>query len=325
MRYVEVCGERISVVGLGTWQFGSREWGYGAHYAEHDSMDIARRAIDLGVNLIDTAEMYGFGRSERIVGRAIAGRRDEVFLASKLMPLLPIRPVVASRAAGSARRLGVEQMDLYQLHFPNPVVPLSEQMAALRDVQHRGLARQVGVSNYSLERWRAAEVELGGPVMSNQVRMSLVDRRPVGEMTSWAAANDRVVIAYSPLAQGLLSARYDSAHRPEAMRARSPAFLPANLDLAEPLFEALREIARSHDATPAQVALAWVISHRNVVAIPGASTVAQLERNVEAADLELSDDESSRLLSAAEAYHPASGAAAATALVRDRLERWSAR
>jgi aryl-alcohol dehydrogenase-like predicted oxidoreductase len=306
VRYVESGGERVSVIGLGTWQF--------------DSIDILQRALDLGVNLVDTAEYYGFGRSERIVGRAIADRRADVFVASKVFPVLPLRGVVSRRAAGSARRLGVDQIDLYQLHWPNPVVPLTEQMAAMREVQRSGLIRQIGVSNYSLERWQAAEGALGGPVFSNQVHFNLVARHPLEGMTDWAAANDRVVIAYSPLAQGLLSARYDPEHRPTAMRASSSTFLPENLRRARPLIEALREIADSHGATPAQVALAWLIRHRNVVAIPGASTVAQLQRNAEAADLELTDDDAHRLLAAAEAYRPVSGAAAVPVLLRTRIE-----
>jgi len=320
MRYVEAGGERVSVIGLGTWQFGSREWGYGSHYAEHDAIDILHRALELGINLVDTAELYGLGRSEKIVGRAIADRRAEVFLASKVLPVLPLRAVVAQRAAASARRLGVAQMDLYQLHWPNPAVPLTEQMAAMRGLQLNGLIRQIGVSNYSLDRWEAAEGALGGPVWSNQVRFNLVDRRPLQGLTDWAAANDRVVIAYSPLAQGLLSARYDEEHRPTAMRAKSPAFLPENLRRARPLYDELREIAGRHDATPAQVALAWVVGHPNVVAIPGASTVAQLQRNAEAADLELTDEDVHRLIEAAEAYHPIAGAAAVAGLARIRIE-----
>ncbi|MGA3214177.1 MAG: aldo/keto reductase [Acidimicrobiales bacterium] len=316
MRYVQAGGERVSAIGLGTWQFGSREWGYGSHYAEHDAVDIVNHALDLGINLIDTAEIYGFGRSERIVGRAIAERRSEVFLATKVFPLLPLRSVVAKRAAGSARRLGIGQIDLYQLHQPNPVVSLNEQMAAMRGIQRSGVIRQIGVSNYTLERWQAAEAALGGPVWSNQVRFNLVDRRPLQAMTKWAADNDRVVIAYSPLAQGLLSGRYDAEHRPTAMRASSPAFLPENLDRARLLLRTLKEIADAHDATSAQVALAWVISHPNVVAIPGASTVAQLQRNADAADLELSAEETHRLMDAAEAYRPVQGVAAVPGLVR---------
>jgi len=321
MRYVSAGGEKVSAIGLGTWQFGSRQWGYGAHYAQHEAFDIVQRALDLGINLIDTAEIYGFGRSEQIVGRAISGRRAEVFVASKLMPVLPLRPVVAHRAAGSARRLGVDQIDLYQLHAPNPAVPLGEQMAAMRDLQRRGLIRHIGVSNYSLDRWKAAEGALGGPVWSNQVSFSLVNRSPLQTMTEWAAANDRVVIAYSPLAQGLLSARYDAEHLPTAMRSARASFLPENLRRAGPLFDSLREIAGRHGATPAQVALAWLIRHPNVVAIPGASTVAQLQRNAEAADLELTADEAHRLVEAARAYHPLGGAPVLASLIRARLER----
>jgi aryl-alcohol dehydrogenase-like predicted oxidoreductase len=316
MRYLEVSGERVSVIGLGTWQFGSREWGYGSHYAEHDAVDILSRALDMGINLVDTAEIYGFGRSERIVARAIAGRRPEVFVATKVFPVLPLRSVVAQRARGSARRLGVAQIDLYQLHQPNPLVSLTEQMAAMRALQRSGMIRQIGVSNYSLDRWQAAEGALGGPVFSNQVRFNLVDRRPLRGMVEWATATDRVVIAYSPLAQGLLSGRYDADHRPTAMRANMRAFLPENLDRARLLIGALKDIAAAHDATAAQVALAWVISHPNVVAIPGASTVAQLQRNVEAADLELTAEDTHRLLDAAEGYHPIGAMAAAPALVR---------
>ncbi len=306
----------MSAIGLGTWQFGSREWGYGSHYAEHDAIDIVGHALDLGINLIDTAEIYGFGRSERTVGRAIAGRRAEVFVATKVFPVLPVRAVVAQRAAGSARRLGIAQIDLYQIHQPNPVVPLNEQMGAMRALQQSGVIRHIGVSNYSLARWQAAEAALGGPVLSNQVRFNLVDRRPLRGMTEWAAANHRLVIAYSPLAQGLLSGRYDAQHRPTAMRGKSAAFLPENLDRARPLLQTLRDVAASHDATPAQVALAWVISHPNVVAIPGASTTAQLQRNAEAADLELSVEDKRRLKDAAEAYAPLSGVAAVPSLVR---------
>jgi aryl-alcohol dehydrogenase-like predicted oxidoreductase len=153
-------------------------------------------------------------------------------------------------------------------------------------------------------------------VFSNQVSFNLVDRRPLQGMVEWAAATDRVVIAYSPLAQGLLSGRYDAEHRPTAMRANLPAFLPENLDRARLLIGTLRDIAASHEATAAQVALAWVISHPNVVAIPGASTTAQLQRNAEAADLELSVEDKRRLMDAADAYRPLSGVTAVPSLVR---------
>jgi aryl-alcohol dehydrogenase-like predicted oxidoreductase len=213
--------------------------------------------------------------------------------------------VVLQRARGSARRLGVTRIDLYQLHQPNPLVPLSSTMPAFGRLLDEGLVGQAGVSNYALARWQAADQALGRPVLSNQVPFNLVDRRPEGELLPWAQANDRLVIAYSPLAQGLLSGRYDADHRPAgAVRINSPAFLPENLRRAQPLLEAVTTVARSHGATPSQVALAWLIRKANVVVIPGASSVAQVEANAAAADLELSDDEDAALVRAADAFHP---------------------
>ena len=122
VKYVEVGGARMSAIGLGTWQFGSREWGYGSDYARGEAVKIVHRALDLGVTLIDTAEIYAFGQSERIVGEAIKGRRDQVFLATKFFPLgLPVQ--VAAKARASARRLGVDRIELYQQHWASPMFP----------------------------------------------------------------------------------------------------------------------------------------------------------------------------------------------------------
>ncbi len=120
------------MVGLGTWQFGSREWAYGASYARDTAPAIVRRAIELGVTLVDTAEIYGFGRSERIIGQAIAGQRDAVVLATKLVPVLPLSSVVDWQVRGSLRRLDVDAIDLYQVHFPNPLVSPRSTVAPLR-------------------------------------------------------------------------------------------------------------------------------------------------------------------------------------------------
>jgi aryl-alcohol dehydrogenase-like predicted oxidoreductase len=305
MKYVEAGGARMSAIGLGTWQFGSREWGYGNEYAERDAVAIVHRAIDLGISLFDTAEAYAFGKSERILGRALGDRREEAFLATKILPVFPVGPVVLQRARGSARRLGVKKIDLYQIHQPNPVVPLSSTMPAFRQLIDEGSVGHAGVSNYSLARWQAADEALGRPVLSNQVPFNLVDRRPEKELLPWAQENDRLIIAYSPLAQGLLSGRYDADHRPGGMvRMNSPAFLPENLRLAEPLIDAVKKVAVGHQATPSQVALAWLIRRPNVVVIPGASSVAQVEINAEAAALELSDEEDEALCRASDDFHP---------------------
>ncbi|HTQ92094.1 MAG TPA: aldo/keto reductase, partial [Streptosporangiaceae bacterium] len=271
MRYLSAgTSTRISRIGLGAWQFGSAEWGYGRDYAGREAHAIVRRALDLGVTLFDTAELYGFGRSERILGAAIGDDRDSVFLATKIFPVLPIAPVVEQRAVASANRLGARRLDLYQVHQPNPVIRDGTIMRGMRALQQVGLVGQVGVSNYSLDRWRAAEHALGSQVLSNQVRYSLVDRSPEQYLLPFAESTGHIVIAYSPLAQGLLSGQYDRDHRPaNRIRASSPLFLPENLDRAGDLIATLREVADAHAATPAQIALAWVIRHPAVVAIPG--------------------------------------------------------
>lgn len=301
MRYVEAGGARISVIGLGTWQFGSTEWGYGREYVERTSLEITRRALELGVNLVDTAEIYGFGRSERAVGRALEGRREQAFVATKLLPVLPARAVVRRRAGGSLRRLATDHVDLYQLHWPNPLWPLDDTLAGFRDLLDSGAVIHAGVSNYPLELWRRAEGALGRPLLSNQVRFNLLDDGPLRDLVPYAAANGRVVIAYSPLGQGVLSGRYGPDRRPrDLIRRFSPRF--RDLAAVARLGEALSEIGRAHGATASQVALAWLVRQPNVVAIPGASSVAQVEENAAAADLELSDEDDRRLRAAAAAF-----------------------
>ena len=320
MRYVDVAGTRVSRIGLGTWQFGSGEWGYGADYADRTAGDLVRRALDLGINLIDTAEAYGMGASERIVGQALADRRDEAFVATKLLPVLPLEPIVEWRGSASAARLGIETIDLYQIHWPNPLVPLGVQATGLRRLRDAGVVDHVGVSNFSADRWFAIEQALEAPVLSNQVRYSLVDRRPEADVLPYAEACDRLVIAYSPLGQGLLGGRYDAAHPPSgAARRANPLFLPDNLVAAGPLLEVLRQVAAAHDATPAQVSLAWVLRRPNVVVIPGASSVDQLEANAAAAELDLTDDEATALDEASAAFSPRTGASVVPDLVRARL------
>ena len=295
MKYVEVGGARMSAVGLGTWQFGSMEWGYGSDYARGEAVKIVHRALELGVNLIDTAEIYGFGQSERIVGEAIKGRRESVFLATKLFPIgLPVQ--VGSKARASARRLGVDRIDLYQQHWPSPMFPPGATMPRMRKLVEIGLVSHVGVSNHSLAHWQAAEKSFGGPVLSNQVQFNLLNRGPERDLVPWATDNGRVVIAYSPLAQGLLSGKYQEKS-PRNFRRLRPEFSTARRARLQPLVEALAEIAARHQATAAQVALAWLIRKPNVVVIPGASSVRQLDENAGAADLDLTDDEDARLSS----------------------------
>jgi aryl-alcohol dehydrogenase-like predicted oxidoreductase len=323
MRYLGMdTAKKVSKIGLGTWQFGSREWGYGDSYAGSEARAIVRRALELGITLFDTAEIYGFGRSERILGEALGDDLSSVFLATKILPVWPIAPVVEQRAVSSASRLGARMLDLYQVHQPNPAVRDGTIMRGMRALQRTGLVGEVGVSNYSLSRWLAAEDALGSRVLSNQVKYSLAVRKPERDLVPYARAHDRLIIAYSPLAQGLLSGRYSASSRPaNRVRSANSLFLPENLERAAGLLGALREVADAHSATPAQVALAWLIRDPVVVAIPGASTVAQVESNAAAADIDLSDDEYQALTQASDAFQPVTGPAAIPLRARGRFRK----
>ncbi|MBA8796010.1 aryl-alcohol dehydrogenase-like predicted oxidoreductase [Friedmanniella endophytica] len=321
MDFLEVDGlAPVSRVGLGCWQFGSREWGYGDAYADGAARDIVRRALELGVTLFDTAEVYGVGRSERILGEALGADRGRAVIASKLFPVAPFPPVVQRRAAGSGRRLGVDRIDLYQVHWPNPLVPDTVIMPGMRRLLDRHRIGAVGVSNYPLDRWKAADAALGRAVVSNQVQFSLARPEPLDTLVPFAAAEQRMIMAWSPLAQGLLGGRYGPDHKPGGVRASNPLFGTENLRRIGPLLDLLRRIARDHDAAPAQVALAWLLAQPRVVVIPGASSVEQLEFNVAAADLRLDAAEVAELTAAARAFRPLSGLRTARDTVVERVE-----
>jgi aryl-alcohol dehydrogenase-like predicted oxidoreductase len=267
--------------------------------------------------LFDTAEIYAGGRSERILGAALAGRRSEAYVATKIWPLHALRRQVVPALLRSLNRLGMERADLYQLHWPNPLIPLSWTMAGMRDAQEAGLVDGVGISNFGLARWRRADAALGSPVISNQIPYNLVERAAERELIPFAQAEGRLILAYSPLAQGLLSGRYTQDNVPGGFRRANKLFLPENIRRAQPVLEVLREIAEPRRVTPAQIALAWTVRQPRVAAIPGAKSVWQVEQNAEAADIELSRDEIQALDRAAQAFSPITGIRS----LRDRAKR----
>src|SRR6201992_3302606 len=322
MKYLEVDGiGKVSRIGLGTWQFGSREWGYGDNYAAGAARDIVHCARAVGVNFFDSGEVYGLGKSERILGEALGDERDKVAVASKVFPVAPFPAVVKQRERASARRLQLEHIPLYQIHQPNPVVPDSVIMPGMRDLLDSRAIGAAGVSNYSLSRWKQADAALGRPVISNQVNFSLGRPQALKALVPFAERENRVVIAYSPLAQGLLGGKYGVDNRPGGIRATNSLFGTENLRRVEPLLQTLRDVARAAAAKPARVALAWLISYPGVVAIPGASSVEQLEFNVAAGDIELPTASRDALTDAARAFRPVSTGRFLTDLVRERLGR----
>ena len=298
MKYVQIGSQKVSAVGLGTWQYGEPGWGWGTDLYHDDALRIIDRALELGINFFDTAAVYGNGRSEEFLGEALKGRRQEVVIATKVAP--PLGPDRVKWAAErSLRRLGMDQVDLYQLHAPDNSVPIAQTMEALGELMDSGSVLQVGVSNFGLNQWKRAEAALGRPVISNQVEYHLLERRQAEGLLSYAGQQDRIVIAYCPLAQGLLSGKYGRGNVPQDLRSNYGIFNRDNLRRAPAVIEALREVGQHHGVTPAQVALAWLLRDPRVVVIPGARSLEQLEANAAAADLEISPEEARRIEHAA--------------------------
>src|ERR1700761_9476141 len=195
MKYLDVDGVgSVSRIGLGTWQFGSREWGYGDGYAAGAAREIVHRARALGVTFFDTAEVYGLGKSERILGEALGDERDQVAVASKVFPVAPFPAVVKQRERASARRLQLERIPLYQVHQPNPLFPDSVCTPGRRSLLDSGDIGAAGVSNYSLTRWQQADAALGRPVISNQVHFSLAHPRALENLVPIAEREHSAVM-----------------------------------------------------------------------------------------------------------------------------------
>lgn len=299
-------GPRLAPLGVGTWQWGDRlVWGYGRSYGAAEAHGAFEAALAGGVALFDTAEIYGFGRSERLLGRFIqAGGADRALVATKFMPFpWRLRRGDLGRALrGSLRRLGLARVDLYQIHWPAPPVPIEAWMEALADAVEEGLVGAVGVSNFSAAQTRRAAEALGRrgvALASNQVEYSLLRRRIERDGTLEACrALGVTVIAYSPLAMGLLSGKYDQARPPPGLRRRlATRRYPARFD---PVVGLLRELGRAHgDRSPAQVALNWLIC-KGALPIPGAKDARQARDNAGALGWRLSEDEVAALDRASE-------------------------
>ncbi len=287
MRYVEFASWRLSKVGLGTSQFANPGWGYGADHGPHD---LVRQALALGITHFDTSDFYGAGHSERILG-ACLGDVEGVLVATKLFNVAPSARLVMARARASVERLG-GPLGLCYLDWANPFVNDRSLMAGMRRLRAEGLVAEVGVSSYDLARWQAAERHLGAPVLVNQVCYNLLRRDAEEALLPWAAAEGRLVVVAQPFATGFLSGAYHRGKRVTGpWRTSDPLYSSGHLGRTAELVETLGEVARAHDATVAQVALAYVLRHPNVVAIPGAATAGQLAENAAAADLELKEDE----------------------------------
>lgn len=288
-------GPELPAVGVGTWQWGDRMyWGFGKDFTERDVWEAFDESVRAGLTFFDTAEVYGGGRSERFLGEFIRRTHVPAIVATKFMPF-PTRLTSASLARALERslmRLGLPAVDLYQIHYPFPPVSIETWMDAMADAVEAGLVRAVGVSNFSKEQMRAAHAQLarrGIPLTSNQVKFSLLDRGPLRDGLFEAARDLGVaIIAWGPLAKGVLSGKYSADHRPPGLRGRR--FTREVFGRLAPLLARLREIGESYGKTPAQVAINWCIA-KGTLPIPGAKTGAQARENAGALGWALADQE----------------------------------
>jgi aryl-alcohol dehydrogenase-like predicted oxidoreductase len=296
----------IAPLGVGAWAWGTtRLWGYGKEYNRSDVGDAFRASMAEGVSLVDTAEIYGNGASERIIGEILreGGFEGRPVIATKFAPL-PYRLGARSLLKAldkSLERLGIETIDLYQIHFPNPIFKIDSLMTALAETVKAGKVRRVGVSNYGADQMRRAHDRLashGVPLASNQVEYSLLQRTPETNGVLEASRDLGVtLIAYSPIAKGLLTGKYGpGGDRPSGLvRRMGRAFGEQNLEKIEPVLNILREIGEAHGKEPAQVALNWLITQTSTFPIPGAKNEHQARQNAGALGWEISADEAEKL------------------------------
>ncbi|GGI54982.1 aldo/keto reductase [Oxalicibacterium solurbis] len=253
-------GETVPVLGQGTWFMGDHR------NRRAEEIATLRTGLDLGMTLIDTAEMYGDGASEELVGEAINGRRDEVFLVSKVLPSNASRNGTIAACERSLRRLGTDRLDLYLLHWRGRT-PFAETIEAFEKLQRDGKIRRWGVSNMDVHDMKELLRAPGGDaVATNQVLYNLTRRGIEFDLLPQAQQRGLPLMAYSPIEQGRLS------HYPE-----------------------VQDVAERHGVTPAQVALAWVLRQQGVIAIPKASKVEHVQQNHAALDLQLTEQDLSEL------------------------------
>lgn len=293
-------GLSLSPLGIGAWSWGDKFfWGYQQGYGDVEIKDAFTTAVQSGINFFDTAESYGRGRSEMLLGGFARATSQPVVIASKCFPY-PFRwssRTLSKALRASLKRLGRTQVDLYQMHWPFPPVSIEAWMNAMADAVEEGLVKAIGVSNYSLEQTKRAAEALarrGQRLASNQVSFSLLRRKPEQDgLLAYCQANSIILIAYSPLAMGMLTGKYSPDTPPSGVR--RGMYRRGYLARIQPLIKLLREVGQQHDGkTPAEVALNWTLA-KGALPIAGAKTAAQVRDNVGALGWRLSEAEVSAL------------------------------
>jgi len=261
-------GIKIPALGLGTWKIGG---GNSADRSrDREYVEVLKKAIDMGYSHLDTAEMYGDGHAEELIGEAIKGLdREELFLVSKVYPWHLERAQLERAIQGSLKRLGTDYIDLYLIHWYTSGAPLGEALETMSRAVEEGTLRYIGVSNFDTGLLRKSMELSPAPITCNQVLYNIEDRGPeTGGLLEFCQREGVTLTAYSPLGEGHIGRRY----RP-----------------------VLQEIAKDHDATPYQVILAWLLSKDRVVAIPKSAQLGHIRENLETVELRLSREEVGKL------------------------------
>jgi len=307
-RQIGTAGPLVGSLGLGcmgmSFAYGPRD--------DEASAQTLNRALDLGVTHLDTADMYGYGHNEELIGRTLGHRRDEFVLATKFANRienpddLTSRRYVDSSAAwarhacdASLSRLGFDTIDLYYMHRRNPQTPIEETVGGMAELVTAGKVRWLGLSEVSPQTLRAAHAE--HPIAAVQMEYSLFTRFVEGEMLDTCRELGVAMVAYSPVGRGMLTGTLtaDQAWDPDDFRRTQPRFSEANLAANVALADAVREVAAENGVTPAQAALAWLLAQGDdVLPIPGTKRIQYLEENVAADDVTLTPDQLERLAAA---------------------------
>ena len=267
MQYKEIGKRHIKIPAIGQGCMGIGGYLSKDSLQDDNQVKALRLGIELGMTFLDTAEAYGNGHSEEIVGRAVEGIRDKVFIATKVSPEHLSYDALLRSAEGSLRRLKTDYIDLYQVHWPNPKIPISETMRTMECLLKEGKIRYVGVSNFSLRELKEAQVVLSeNEIVSVQAEYNLFDRTIENSILPYCEREGIITIAYSPLDQGKIAS-------------------------GDKRIKSLQKIANKYNRTMAQVALNWLISHHSVIAIPKSTNPEHIKENATVADFVLLNED----------------------------------
>ncbi|MGQ4892236.1 MAG: aldo/keto reductase [Candidatus Njordarchaeia archaeon] len=282
---------KISKIGIGTWQWGSKGWGYRTQYTYEDLKEAYKTAVEGGINFFDTAEFYGGGESEKILGKLAKENRENIVIATKVWPTHLSYKGVINSLNKSLERLEIEYVDLLYVHWPNPIVPMASTARAFKKLHEEEKIRAIGVSNFNLKRMIKFNQLVNGKLSANQVKYSLLKRDVEKDLLKYCLENNITLVAYSPLDQGAISGKYDEKNLPkDKWRRINTVFTKKNMRKIKPLIQLLEEIAEQHGVKPVNIALRYLIQ-KGAVPIVGVKKREHVESLLETFEFNLKKEE----------------------------------